>query len=59
MPSAAFRERAGYPQPYSRNDLIASRQYADLATMTEVARSSIDGVIVSDGTTIRTLERPT
>lgn len=42
------RDRAGYAQPYTRNGLIASRQYADLETMREVARCSIDGRLAGD-----------
>jgi hypothetical protein len=42
------RSRAGYPQAYTRNDLLRSRQYADPATMSEVARCTIDGRSVGD-----------
>lgn len=45
MPATA-RNRAGYPQPYTRNDLLAERRYADLETMTAVAACTIDGRVV-------------
>jgi hypothetical protein len=48
MPPTASRRRAGYPQPYTRNDLLRSRQYADPATMSEVVRCTIDGRIIGD-----------
>lgn len=37
------RDRAGYPRPYTRNDVLRDRFYADQEMMTHVAAFTLDG----------------